>query len=358
MNLPRGWRIVAVVALAWQPALADDGDFSRADGTLISPEVNLATNDQPAEVTYTGAGSYPGNPGPIAYIDFLHWGAHRQGMDVAVVGLTDGEIALGVAELGFGRDGGLRIGLGYQFASGWDVSWNYTYFSTDASLALQPTADNPIILSQSMLNGFQQFTEGDFTFAARLNYHVNDLEFGRWINIDESTAFRLFGGFRWAIIDQRISSRFGDAGDDDFWQQGETYSGTGEQTINMDGYGLRLGSEGRWNVGRGFSLFGKGSASVLAGHFNYRFTETGTEYVNGVVVDTNTLVARDTQTQLVPVLEVAAGVNWAYKQLELSAGYELAGWFNMATRIGGAGVSVSSNDLLLDGFFLRGAYTR
>ena len=61
----------------------------------------------------------------------------------------------------------------------------------------------------------------------------------------------------------------------------------------------------------------------------------------------------DRYYQTVPVMEVAAGVNWQRDRLTLQAGYELATWFNL-----GEGENIPqrvgrSDDLGLDGLFFR-----
>jgi hypothetical protein len=362
MNTRGGWwtlGIVAVAAAVLQPALAHDRYFSTGDETLRSSDLGLATNDEPAPVTYTAASGEPYNSGPTAYIDYLHWGAHRQGMDIAI--LSDSPVAgtnvLRQSDIGFGRDGGVRVGLGYQFEGGWEASWNYAYFSTDGRLLVDAAAHDSVTPTQ-LFNPFATLgiDNGVLTADARLNYNVNDLEVGRWFAVNETASLRLFGGFRWAIIDQRLNQAY------EFDVNGADVAGSSVAKINMSGYGLRLGSEGRWGIGRGFSLFGKGAVSVLSGHFSHSSYETWTR--TGVA-DPAVIDLRENTTQIVPVLEAAAGVNWTWNQVEITAGYELAGWLNMANRYNinspvgnGFAAAPSSNDLLLDGLFLRLAYTR
>ena len=354
MNLRRGWWILGIVAvaalLAAGPVVASDGYFSNADGDLTSSDL----------VTYTASGhGGPADPSPrtagycdtgvIGYLEYMYMGAKRDGLDVALVGtpVLGGAGALSTVEAQLGRDSGFRIGLGYQFANCWDATWNYTYFYTDGATLLTASVADPVTPTQIMGVGPGTSTYGDFAFASTLKYQVNDLEFGRWIRLDDSAAIRLFGGFRWAIIDQQLAQTWTDAGS---W--GAVNTGASLGTINMDGYGLRLGSEGRLNLPSGISVFGKGAASVLSGHFQYAVSEVN---VDGFAT-TSTLVSTEATTQAVPVLEAALGVAWTRNNLEVSLGYELSAWFNMGNRY--TPVGPVSNDLLLDGLFVRAAYTR
>jgi Legionella pneumophila major outer membrane protein precursor len=286
---------------------------------------------------------------------------------VAIVGPTIAAADLHprILEAQYGRDSGLRVGVGYQFADCWDATWNYTYFFTNGAAATEATADNPVRLTQSALFSLAMplpATGGDFAFGSSLNFQLHDLEFGRWINLDKSVALRLFGGFRWAMIDQKLAQSWHDALNE--FPNGDVFSSTGASlgVIDMEGFGIRLGSEARWKLPAGFSLFGKGSASVLAGHFHYAVDAIDTQI--RAIVDfppqqtTTALTYRGSTTQAVPVLEAAVGAAWTYYQLEVSAGYELSAWFNMANRYAFTGGAPVSNDLLLDGLFLRVAFTR
>jgi len=362
MNLRRGWWILGVVAvcalLAAGPAVASEGYYSNADGELTTSDLityTAAGHGGPAADSPRIAGCC--DPGVIGYAEYLHMGAKRDGLDVARIGnlnLANADSRLVEAQLG--RDSGFRVGAGYQFATCWDATWTYTYFYTEGATALSAAAASPVSLTQSPLFGLVyggNRPAGDFAFASNLIYHVNDFEVGRWIELDESASIRLFGGFRWAIIDQRLGQAWANV------VAPGVGVGASLGNINMDGYGLRLGSEGRWTLPAGFSVFGKGAASVLAGHFDYNLAE-----VNTIGAGVRTLVARDSTTQVVPVFEAAVGVAWTYGNLEASAGYELNAWLNMANRYEirdpaiGYDVSNATSNLLMDGFFVRLAFTR
>ena len=194
-------------------------------------------------------------------MDWLSWKARRQGLDFGSflnpVWLTP----TSMESLSYDRDDGIRIGLGYQFESCWDITWTYTYFHTDDSGSAN-TADQPGLV----LDSTRSFVDTAFDTVwarAELDYDVNDLEAGRWFSVAHNAKMRVFGGFRWAIIDQdlRIGHTYQNA-------QQQTITGQIQNPTKMDGYGIRVGTEGRWTTTRGLSLFAQGAGSVLVGRFD------------------------------------------------------------------------------------------
>mgnify|MGYP001144396734 CR=1 FL=1 len=353
MNLRRGWWILGMVAacalLAAGPVVASEGYFSNADGELTSSDL----------VTYTAAGhGGPADPslrtagccetGVIGYMEYLHMGAKRGGMDVAVIAGNPAPnvFTQNVLEAQYGRDSGFRVGLGYQFANCWDVTWNYTYFWTDGATAVSTVpGDGNTVEPTQLLSLEDPVGMGNFAFRSTFRSHVSDLDFGRWIRLDDSASIRLFGGFRYAIIDQSLEQLYAGVP----VGQGVFQSGSSLTTQNMDAYGIRLGIEGRMNLPSGFSLFGRTAASVLAGHFDLSTAEAVVQNQAGAAPVVAVVTGNDSITQAVPVLEAAVGVAWTYNHIEVSGGYEVNAWYNMA---------YDQNDLLLDGFFVRAAFTR
>jgi hypothetical protein len=277
--------------------------------------------------------------GLIGSIEWLNWRASRRGMDYASVVDPVWLTPVTLESLDFDRDNGLRAALGYQFDSGWEVVWNYTEFSTDAS-GRADQADNPNFELVSTRSFFDVTAEA-VTATASLDYGVHDLEAGRWLlACDSQLAVRLFGGFRWATIDQQFVSRYSYLD-----VTAEPVAGLIGNRSAMDGYGLRVGAETHWTTCAGLSLFGRGAVSVLAGEFETQQLEA--DEVDGVI-----LAFADDYTQAVPVVEAAAGAAWRTGNWEVKGGYELNTWFNMAE------IGRSSYDLLLDGLFLGVGYSR
>lgn len=280
----------------------------------------------------------------IAKVDYLNWSVNRQGLDFAVS--TDGTaLAVGngsVRNLDFGRDSGVRAGIGYLFSSGWDLTGNYTYFRNSASASATEPAGGNLWATRSHPNVNQEAETAAAT--GNFNYDVFDLEAGYGYRFNESIAIRPFGGLRWANIDQNLNVRY-DGRDFD--------NAVVDNNLKMNGFGFRLGMDGYWHLGHGWSLFGRGAGSVMYGRFQSRLLETNFDGADTVVNVT------DDYTQAVPVLETSMGTAWQYESFQFAAGYELNNWFDLGNRsmfpdnAHEGAYAPGSNSVLLHGFFLR-----
>jgi len=280
----------------------------------------------------------------VAKVDYLNWSVNRQGLDYAVA--TDGTAqAVGngsVRNLEFGRDSGVRVGVGYLFSSGWDLTGNYTYFRNSASAFAAEPAGGNLWATRSHPNVNQEAETAAATGS--FNYDVFDLEAGYGYRFNESIAIRPFGGLRWANIDQNLNVRY----------DGRDFTnGVVDNNLTMNGFGFRLGMDGYWHLGHGWSLFGRGAGSVMYGKFQSRLLETNFDGADTIVN------VRDDYTQAVPVLETAMGAAWQYESFQFAAGYELNNWFNLGNRsmfpdnAHEGAYAPASNSVLLNGFFLR-----
>ena len=280
----------------------------------------------------------------VAKVDYLNWSINRQGLDFAVA--TDGTAqAVGngsVRNLDFGQASGVRVGVGYLFASGWDLTGNYTYFRNSTSASAQEPAGGNLWATRSHPN-FNQEAE---TAAASgsFDYDVFDLEAGYGYRFNESVAIRPFGGLRWANIDQNLNVRY----------DGRDFTnGVVDNNLTMDGFGFRVGMDGYWHLGHGWSLFGRGAGSVMYGKFRSRLLETD---MNGADTIVN---VRDNYSQAVPVLETSMGAAWQYEGFQFAAGYELNNWFDLGNRsmfpdnAHEGAYAPASNSILLNGYFFR-----
>jgi hypothetical protein len=379
----KGLMVASVTAvtlsLTVQPATAQDALQEDGNIQLVNSEINVsrildmeaelaslrARLDSSASSNYINAGDCCGNAcsscpepcctqsGCFASVDWLSWKARRSGMDYAHVADAGGLSALGSKNrrLGYDRANGVRLGLGYRTTTGWEVAGVYTYFHTNDAETTAPA--NGVIPTRIHPGDAPSGVAATAAANSSLDMDVMDFEVGRWFHPNACTDVRIFGGARWAIIDQDFNVTYD--GDKGFGAYDNQMVSTPSK---MDGYGLRIGGEGHWKVGRGVSLFGKTAISVLAAQFDNRYLEQ--DGTTGLLTD-----VRDTVHQAVPVLEVAMGVAYERENVEFAAGYELANWFNMADRVGytndGLATGVSGNDttdLLLHGIFVRLAFIR
>ncbi|MGA2030973.1 MAG: Lpg1974 family pore-forming outer membrane protein [Thermoguttaceae bacterium] len=281
--------------------------------------------------------------GAFGYADYLNWSARRKSLDyAAVVDPTQlanpkGFTPLATESLAFSRTGGARLGIGYAFSNGWDVSWNYTYFRThgENSIAATPGALTGVLATQSFFNTTpMDFVEAD----GSLQLQIHDAEAGWHSLLSDSVGFRAFGGFRYATLEQEFNNSYG------YTLGGTPVDGTINLHTNMDAEGIRFGAELQWHSTQGFYVFGRGATSLLVATFHTQQQES--DSLHGSIVD-----VPESATQVVPVLEAAAGLGWCHGPWELSAGYEMSNWFNMVA------VNRPSENLLIDGFFFHAGWS-
>jgi len=281
--------------------------------------------------------------GWIGYVDWFQWRARPTGDTNAFLIRTDfneeqEEVnTLTPIELRLPQNSGIRAGLGYRFPSLWEVSWNYTYFGTRGVTTIVPGED------EVLTDGLQDYEA--ISRMSSLHYSVHDIEFARWCYLSDSLSARVFGGFRWAMLD---------LGNVDLLEIDAEAFRAGDGVVDVDAYGLRFGAEARWRLAQSnLSLFGRAAGSVLAARASTSQTVRSSESATVEVLSGRT-------TRGVPVLETAAGFAWTPGPWELSIGYDMACWFDVVelTNITNVSTSTVPHDLLLDGLFVRLAFTR
>lgn len=284
-------------------------------------------------------------PGWSTSVDYLNWTLQRRGLDFAIP-TNDTALAVGVGQvqnLEFGPDSGFRTRLGYTTVNGWEISFRYTSFETSANAFAADVGGNLWATRAHPDRGEEADTAdafGDF------DYDVFDIEVQRWVMVRRNTALGIMGGFRWADIDQDFRVDY----------DGRDFDQTVfRNPVEMNGFGIRLGGEGHWRITDCFSLFGRAAGTVMQGDFTSRLVETnfaGTDLVVDVTDEfTNTLTA----------IELAAGISWHRGPFSIAGGYEMIDWSNLGERATFSSAThegaydPSSVDVLLEGFFVRGA---
>ena len=124
---------------------------------------------------------------------------------------------------------------------------------------------------------------------------------------------RLFGGFRWAKIDQAERQQY--------TYQGELQSpvtGTIDGRSELEAYGIRLGAQTQWTTRWGLGLFGRLAGSVLVGSFDVQQQEV--DEVEGTILNFS-----DEYYQAVPGVEAAVGADEVDELHHQPAAVEIAG---------------------------------
>jgi hypothetical protein len=93
--------------------------------------------------------------------------------------------------------------------------------------------------------------------------------------------------------------------------------------VYFRGGGLTAGGRGFLRVWNNLGVYGSGRVSLLEGRFHSFLNETT---ANGAV---NVVDVNERYYQVVPVLDLAAGIAWQGEHWRLSVGYELSNWFSM-----------------------------
>lgn len=250
------------------PLLAASGSLFAAQDTECA---------RPSNVHCEECFNAPGRPeldcslNVFASVEGLWWSAYQSGLDYIVETKTDPGFVpyLNNAKVhgtNNSYDLGFRFGVGYHTPfDGWDILGNWTFFNNEwESTAhdpkfgtLYPTFKNP---DTSLSPQGVWIDRANAHWKFELN--IIDLALMRPFFVSHKLILTPHFGLRYARLDQNWhvtynalyqASRYDDAIHDsnDFW-----------------GFGLKGGLDTEWEMGCGFSIYGKGSAALLHGHFH------------------------------------------------------------------------------------------
>lgn len=287
-------------------------------------------------------------PAWLVSVDFLYWEPRQRGTDFAIT-TDDSALSVGrgsVLSLEMDHSPGVRANLGYRTCSGWELGVIYTHFGAGGTTSAAVPDCGNMWATRSHPSRNEEAATAEA--SGHINYNVFDLE-ARYPLVDAcSIGVQIFGGLRWAQIDEAFQVDY-DGVDFDRAQYRDDW--------RMNGFGVRLGGETQWRWNASWSLFGNAAGSVLGGRFRTHLLETDAQGAD-TIVD-----VQDDYDQGMAVLEAAAGIAWTHGPLQMRAGYELHNWFNLADRsmfpdAEHEGLFTPlSNDVLLDGLFVRLGYT-
>jgi hypothetical protein len=242
---------------------------------------------------------------------------------------------------------GFRIGGGYRLPDeGWEVAFFYTYLHSSNNTGVSRPDGSRLFATLTHPGTVEEVDSA--AADSSLSYNVFDVEFGRWFRLSEDLQVRVFGGPRFAQIDQGFNALYMGLN-----------AGTGDQVsnaCNFDGGGVRAGGEAHWYPLRVIGLYARGSASLLVGNGRASLTETGNAGTTSIVNVT------DRFEKVIPVLELGMGVTYQHRGLRLTAGYEFANWFglyNVPDFVDDAHqgkLMRRTGDLGLDGLVIRAEY--
>jgi hypothetical protein len=312
--------------------LADPPSFS---GPIEHRVDDHAEAEHPAKERDFGEGLYFTG-------DYLLIRARRNALDFALSSPGGGDIAAGdVQSLSWETRSGFRFGFGYLMPDdAWRIGVNYTYFYTAADRTLNAPSGGQLFATLTRGGSIDDVSSAS-AFTS-LSYNVIDLDATRHLSLGHHLDLDLFGGGRLAFIDQKFDATY----------NGGSSLAVGamvQSPIYFRGAGLTAGGRGFWEMWNHFGLYGGGRLSLLSGEFRNFLSETNG---NGAVTIVN---VKDTYYQVIPEVELNAGVAYQGEHFRFSVGYELANWFNMVNSpdfVTGSNigkVSRRTSDLTLEG---------
>lgn len=258
-----------------------------------------------------------------------------------------------LATLDYDQSTAWRVGVNYApKQSPWEFGATYTFFSADdQAMATEPTRSDgtPGRLLATYAHPFQNQRAASASAEANLDYDLVDLDVAYNLRPSKNLNIKFFTGLQIANLDQAMAIRYDGQ---DFSPNG----GTVNSVNDFNGIGPKLGAEMRLMLGSGFSVYGRGGASLLFGNAKFRYQETfGSETVADLNFD---------RKQTLPTVNFAVGVDWTGQlsktaKLSIGAGYEYQHWFN-ATRdirfVDDASPAIFAErqgDLSMQGFFVK-----
>jgi hypothetical protein len=247
---------------------------------------------------------------------------------------------------------GFRVGFTYAFDDCSSVSLNYTRFQSSSTDVVGTTA--PLVLRSQVFHPGSANAGSDFLDAfanSDVRFDLVDVDYRSVWVADDLWAVNYLVGARYAGLKQDFSG---------------SYSGTGTtdtlvSNIDFEGGGVRLGLDGmRFARNSGFLVYGKTSASFVAGELRGRYTQSSD--VDPIIVDTTWRAGR-----VLSILEMELGAGWQSRDghWRFTCGYTMASWGNalpqnqwiQAVQTNSfSGLSNSMNPITFDGLTTRLEY--
>jgi len=245
--------------------------------------------------------------------------------------------------------GGGHAGAGYRVGR-WDFGVFYSGLFVDGDEAISgtqyPNRFYPLL-------GYGKAVYELVSTEAEVTYHVLDFEAGYNMKLGQADV-RLFGGFRYANLDQDVNTTF--------IFTGTPYSMDEKRDVDFWGAGIRLGASASANIMGSFGSTASASGTVLFGEQDTLTTQDQT--LGGSSIG-NTRVSRSdgrTAGNVDGELGLTYTKDLAASSLIFILGYRAEGWFNVNNTgstpptISGKSYGTSFADQIFHGPFLRGEW--
>jgi len=294
------------------------------------------------------------------YVDYLLWvprncQLHYAATDDGAANADNGRV-YGVCP---NYHSGFRLGL-TKTCDDMDYGFRYTYFSGDWTDHVVNSDGE--LASTRLASSNRATSDGDIQFASG-SYDIDlnqfDFEAGYAYDYDCNTDMRFFGGFKIAVIEQRLDCRYYETLSD--VDSNANPVDDADYLINradLHAYGFYLGSRLQRSFCDCYNFYGEMSLGTLVGSTAREWHTLGT--TGGAPIgDSDNYKLQDKCTRLVGNLNLALGVAYDFCNCwELAFGYEYHLWWNVSNSFlvsnnGDLQVSTSPDTLGFDGFVFR-----
>lgn len=292
------------------------------------PEVNSSPQIEPRYL----ASAQPKTDWGISFFgDYLYWAVKEEGLVYGLQAtLTDSPyqtIFGNPSKIDPGFNSGMRIGIDYNLPNhDLDIAFTWTRYHNAAKDSISPKPNKETWVY--WVNDSGELTANGKT-SADWDLHLNayDLELGCAFFPKKYLSLRPFIGVRAAWIEQKLEVLYTDLGFAPLTTiQFESYIRSRNYN-NFQGYGMRVGLDTKWILGKGFSLLGDLAGSLLWSDFSIaQFEKNSFGYPRSKV--------REQAEMLTSVAEMFGGVQWETSlhddavDLNFYAGWEMQIWFN------------------------------
>ena len=297
-------------------------------GETVKPSASVASKDEPVSRSAVSARQEKG--GFITSFEYLYWKPALTGLDYAILDpYRTGNVRGAVKSVDPDQDAGYRFTLGYHFRdTKTDVRFKWTGLESKGSSVLYRGSNR---IWGIRLHPNAIINDDDVTMAQadyRMDYDVYDLELGYTHRLTPSADIRYFGGLRKVDMTQKLNILYvQDVGG------GLSRRVTFKEENHLDGLGPRVGLEGKYYLGKGFSLFAGGAASLMISDMEYRVLELNR--AAGATTDTTRAeIDQRLNEQFIPGVDFDLGIAWEYPfgqrgSVTMMAGYHYENWFNV-----------------------------
>ncbi len=229
---------------------------------------------------------------------------------------------------------GFGLGIGYIFPnSGNDVQLNWTHFDNSYSNGVSAGTTGSIVSPVFSNDNFAPFTTANA--QVKFNYNAVDLDVGQYVNMGTRLQTRLFGGLRFAQLEQNFSANYSGTEADEFSADTSTMSGT----INskFTGVGPRMGIDSTYHIVNGFGVVGQVAVSALVGRVKSNASQVtnNTSTYDGINTNIrNTNIGSNNVTRVVPGVDGKLGLDYSMpfkngSMFNIEAGYQVSYYANV-----------------------------